>query len=133
PPLPGAAAAGLAQRLPPQQQRQCHEPASRPPDRHRNRGAGGLSVAAIANATSNALNHTQPRSLCMKRVLLASILAAAFALPASAALKEGDAAPAFKAQASQAGKAFAFSLRDALKKGPVVVYFYPSAFTGGCN
>jgi gluconolactonase len=69
----------------------------------------------------------------MKRVLLASILAAAFALPASAALKEGDAAPAFKAQASQAGKAFAFSLKDALKKGPVVVYFYPSAYTGGCN
>ena len=69
----------------------------------------------------------------MKRVLLASILSAAFALPAGAALKDGDAAPAFKAQASQAGKAFSFSLADALKKGPVVVYFYPSAFTGGCN
>lgn len=73
----------------------------------------------------------------MKRQLLASILsglaAVAVSLPASAALKEGDTAPAFKAQASQAGKAFAFSLKDALKKGPVVVYFYPSAFTGGCN
>ena len=69
----------------------------------------------------------------MKRVLLATILSAAFALPAGAALKDGDAAPAFKAQASQAGKAFSFSLADALKKGPVVVYFYPSAFTGGCN
>ena len=69
----------------------------------------------------------------MKRMLIASLLAAVVALPATAALKEGDAAPAFKAQASQAGKAFAFSLKDALKKGPVVVYFYPSAFTGGCN
>ena len=69
----------------------------------------------------------------MKKLIIASLLAATVVLPASAALKEGDAAPAFKAQASQAGKAFAFSLKDALKKGPVVVYFYPSAFTGGCN
>jgi peroxiredoxin len=69
----------------------------------------------------------------MKKLIIASLLAATLVLPASAALKEGDAAPAFKAQASQAGKAFAFSLKDALKKGPVVVYFYPSAFTGGCN
>ncbi len=69
----------------------------------------------------------------MKRMLIASLLAAVVVLPAAAALKEGDAAPAFKAQASQAGKAFSFSLKDALKKGPVVVYFYPSAFTGGCN
>jgi peroxiredoxin len=69
----------------------------------------------------------------MKKLIIASLLAATVILPASAALKEGDAAPAFKAQASQAGKAFSFSLKDALKKGPVVVYFYPSAFTGGCN
>ena len=69
----------------------------------------------------------------MKRMIIATLLAAAATLPASAALKEGDIAPAFKVQASQAGKAFAFSLKDALKKGPVVVYFYPSAFTGGCN
>ncbi|MFS2138385.1 peroxiredoxin [Duganella sp. Dugasp56] len=69
----------------------------------------------------------------MKKLIIASLLAATVILPASAALREGDAAPAFKAQASQAGKAFAFSLKDALKKGPVVVYFYPSAFTGGCN
>ena len=42
-------------------------------------------------------------------------------------------APDFTAQASLAGKAFNYSLADALKKGPVVVYFYPSAFTEGCN
>ena len=54
-------------------------------------------------------------------------------LPALAALKAGDAAPDFTAQASLAGKPFTYALKDALKKGPVVVYFYPSAFTGGCN
>jgi peroxiredoxin len=50
-----------------------------------------------------------------------------------AALKQGDTAPDFTAQASLAGKEFTFSLRDALGKGPVVVYSYPSAYTGGCN
>jgi len=69
----------------------------------------------------------------MKRKVMAGLLAASIALPAAAALKEGDNAPAFQAQASQAGKAFGYSLKDALKKGPVVVYFYPSAYTGGCN
>lgn len=55
------------------------------------------------------------------------------AQPAAAALKEGDSAPKFKAQASLAGKSFLFSLDEALKKGAVVVYFYPAAFTEGCN
>ena len=69
----------------------------------------------------------------MKRSLCAGPVAALLAAPAFAALKEGDTAPAFEAPASLAGKTFGFSLRDALKKGPVVVYFYPSAYTGGCN
>ncbi len=69
----------------------------------------------------------------MKRMMFAALLASVIALPASAALKEGDTAPAFQAQASFAGKALTYSLKDALKKGPVVVYFYPSAYTGGCN
>src|SRR5262245_6303174 len=68
----------------------------------------------------------------MKRSLLIAI-SCALALPAMAALKEGDAAPDFKTQASLAGKEFTYSLKDALKKGPVVVYFYPSAYTQGCN
>jgi peroxiredoxin len=54
-------------------------------------------------------------------------------MPSFAALKEGDRAPDFNTQASLAGKEFTFSLHAALKKGPVVVYFYPAAFTGGCN
>ena len=69
----------------------------------------------------------------MKLPIVAAVLMSLAALPAAAALKEGDAAPAFQAQASLAGKAFAYSLKEALKKGPVVVYFYPSAYTGGCN
>ena len=69
----------------------------------------------------------------MKYSLVAALLAAALAQPALAALKAGEAAPDFSAQASLAGKAFNYSLADALKKGPVVVYFYPSAFTEGCN
>ena len=68
----------------------------------------------------------------MKRAGL-SLLMVMAALPAFAALKQGDAAPQFKTQASLAGKEFTFSLADALKTGPVVVYFYPSAYTSGCN
>ena len=68
----------------------------------------------------------------MKKLMLAALLATTV-LPAGAALKEGEAAPDFKAQASIAGKTFAYSLKDSLKKGPVVVYFYPSAYTNGCN
>jgi len=65
--------------------------------------------------------------------LLVGILSVALSSTASAALKPGDMAPDFSTQASLAGKAFTFALNDALKKGPVVVYFYPSAYTGGCN
>ena len=69
----------------------------------------------------------------MKR-LLAAVFATAFALaPASAALKIGAAAPDFTAPATLGGKEFTFALSDALKKGPVVLYFYPAAFTKGCT
>jgi peroxiredoxin len=67
----------------------------------------------------------------MKRLI--GLLSLAIALPALAALKTGDVAPDFKAPASLAGKTFSFSLKQQLAKGPVVVYFYPSAYTGGCN
>jgi peroxiredoxin len=63
-------------------------------------------------------------------VLLIALLAAS---PAQAALKVGDAAPDFTAPATLGGHEFTFSLGDALKKGPVVVYFYPAAFTEGCT
>ena len=69
----------------------------------------------------------------MNRLLPVLVLSSAIALPALAALKSGEKAPDFSTKASLDGKEFAFSLKDALKKGPVVVYFYPSAYTGGCN
>jgi len=58
---------------------------------------------------------------------------AVIAVPADAALKPGAVAPAFTAPASLGGKEFTFSLAEALKKGPVVLYFYPAAFTKGCT
>ena len=69
----------------------------------------------------------------MKKLILGLALTAACVSPAFAALKVGDTAPDFSAKASLGGKEFTFSLKDALKKGPVVVYFYPSAYTQGCN
>ena len=69
----------------------------------------------------------------MKRRLVIGLLSALAALPAHAALDIGDKAPDFTAQASLGGKVFTFSLADALKKGPVVLYFYPAAFTKGCT
>jgi peroxiredoxin len=69
----------------------------------------------------------------MVRRLVAVLALSAITVPALAALAEGAKAPDFTAQASLAGKEFKFSLKEALKKGPVVVYFYPSAYTGGCN
>jgi len=68
-----------------------------------------------------------------KQLLLGLTLSLLASLPVLAALKMGDAAPDFSARASLAGKEFNFSLQDALKKGPVVLYFYPSAFTKGCD
>jgi peroxiredoxin len=69
----------------------------------------------------------------MTKRLLPALLSFAILSPAMAALKAGDAAPDFDAQASLAGKASGYSLREARTKGPVVVYFYPSAYTSGCN
>ena len=51
----------------------------------------------------------------------------------AAALKPGDAAPDFTVNAALGGKEFTFSLTEALKKGPVVLYFYPKSFTSVCT
>lgn len=67
-----------------------------------------------------------------KLALLAAALALS-AVPAAASLPIGAKAPLFSTQAAKAGKAAAFSLRAALAKGPVVLYFYPKAFTKGCT
>ncbi|MDE1915506.1 MAG: peroxiredoxin [Sphingomonadales bacterium] len=60
-----------------------------------------------------------------------ALLAGTF--PASAALPVGEKAPDFTLKAALAGKPMTFSLRQALKKGPVVLYFFPAAFTKGCT
>lgn len=67
------------------------------------------------------------------KAVFASIALILAALPAEAALSVGAPAPDFSAQASLGGKEFTFTLADALKKGPVVLYFYPAAFTKGCT
>jgi peroxiredoxin len=69
----------------------------------------------------------------MKPVLLAGALVAAIATPALAALAPGASAPDFSTQATLAGAAYAYDLASALKKGPVVLYFFPAAFTPGCT
>ncbi|MBV1836660.1 peroxiredoxin [Acetobacter estunensis] len=69
-----------------------------------------------------------------KRFVAVTLLTAGLGLSsAQAALPVGHSAPAFTLPASVAGHAFTFSLKDALRKGPVVVYFYPAAFTPGCT
>lgn len=73
----------------------------------------------------------------IRTIILAAIAPlglAAFAVTgASAELPKGAAAPVFATEAALAGKAFGFNLKAALAKGPVVLYFYPKAFTQGCT
>lgn len=71
----------------------------------------------------------------MKKILAAVSVATAalIAGPAFAALDTGAVAPDFSAQGMLGGKEFTFKLSDALKNGPVVVYFFPAAYTAGCT
>jgi len=70
----------------------------------------------------------------MRRALPAAmVLSALLAVPAVAALSVGAKAPDFTLQASQGGNVFTFGLAAALMQGPVVLYFYPAAFTTGCT
>jgi peroxiredoxin Q/BCP len=79
----------------------------------------------------NSLN--QMRTTTMHRFVTLALSSILLASPLYAALKPGAQAPAFTTQATLAGKPFTFSLADALKNGPVVLYFYPAAFTKGCT
>lgn len=69
----------------------------------------------------------------MKTRVLGFLCSTVVAFPALAALEPGDTAPLFEAKASLNGEAFDYSLAQALEEGTVVVYFYPSAYTQGCN
>jgi len=69
----------------------------------------------------------------MKRALAIALACIMATGSAFAALKPGAKAPDFSTRATLGGKEFDFSLTEALKKGPVVLYFYPAAFTPGCT
>ncbi|HZP99425.1 MAG TPA: peroxiredoxin [Reyranella sp.] len=69
----------------------------------------------------------------MVRFSTIAVAVCILATPAFAALKPGAAAPDFTARAAVGGQEFDFSLKAALKKGPVVLYFFPKAFTKGCT
>ena len=62
-----------------------------------------------------------------------SLPRASLSAPATAALKVGDKAPDFTTTGAVGGKEFKLHLADQLKKGPVVLYFFPKAFTSGCT
>ena len=69
----------------------------------------------------------------MKRFMILAMGSTILAAPLYASLQIGAQAPDFTNQATLAGKPFKFALADALKNGPVVLYFYPAAFTPGCT
>lgn len=69
----------------------------------------------------------------MKHYLGVLVLAGLMSIPAQAALNVGAMAPDFSARASLGGEQFDFSLAEALANGPVVLYFYPAAFTTNCT
>ncbi len=71
--------------------------------------------------------------MTIRKSLLALIAALIVATPASAALKPGTKAPDFVTTGAIAGKPFRLHLKHELRRGPVVLYFYPKAFTKGCT
>lgn len=69
----------------------------------------------------------------MVRIMASTLVALAVCLPARAALDIGDDAPDFTTPAALGGAIYKFSLAESLKKGPVVLYFFPAAFSEGCS
>lgn len=69
----------------------------------------------------------------MRKLLFAIAAASLVAAPATAALKVGEKAPDFTTTGAVGGKEFKLDLKNQLKKGPVVLYFFPKAFTSGCT
>jgi len=69
----------------------------------------------------------------MARLVASVVLGLTLALPAQAALDIGERAPDFTTSAARAGMLFRYSLAEALRKGPVVLYFFPAAFSEGCS
>jgi thioredoxin-dependent peroxiredoxin len=71
--------------------------------------------------------------MVMSRLLACALALLGLSLPASAALDIGDPAPAFSTQAALGGTVYSYSLAESLKKGPVVLYFFPAAYSEDCS
>jgi peroxiredoxin Q/BCP len=97
------------------------------------RSGTGTIGALGQGARSETQMRVQDRFIGKAAAALMAFAASGAFQAAHAELQQGETAPPFTAQASLGGKVFKFSLEDALKKGPVVLYFYPAAFTKGCT
>lgn len=69
----------------------------------------------------------------MIRLVACTVICLTLTWPARAALDIGERAPDFTAPAAKAGSVYRYALADALKKGPVVLYFFPAAYSEGCS
>ena len=102
---------------------------------------GSVPQADNKTAASNAtrprrratMNAAIPMVTVMTRFIACALTLLGLSLPASAALDIGDPAPAFTTQAALGGTVYNFSLADSLKKGPVVLYFFPAAYSEDCS
>jgi thioredoxin-dependent peroxiredoxin len=79
------------------------------------------------------MNTDVSMELVMKYFLACAILSLGFSFSAYAALDIGEKAPDFTAQAALGGSVYKFSLAESLSKGPVVLYFFPAAYSEGCS
>lgn len=97
------------------------------------RARTALPLNAVTMPASGHLPCPTSRTIAAGRWLLGVLIGCLMSLPVAAQLKPGSTAPLFTAPAALAGQPFEFSLVKALQGGPVVVYFYPKAFTSGCT
>ncbi len=90
-------------------------------------------MATCCHSLSRGFVAKEPAMPHRRRLLIAAVAGALLLPAAHAALDVGDKAPDFTTLAALAGKQFQFSLSQALAKGPVVLYFFPAAFSDGCS
>ncbi len=88
---------------------------------------------AVAQRSRDTMIDDDRREIVMARLLACALVSLTVSLHANAALDIGDTAPAFVTQAALGGTVYNFSLAEALKKGPVVLYFFPAAFSDDCS
>lgn len=90
-------------------------------------------MSAMPARSRDTMNAIVSMELVMKRLLACALISLGFPLAAHAALDIGDKAPDFTAEAALAGSVYRYSLAESLKKGPVVLYFFPAAYSEGCS